>query len=196
MSTFLHFHIKGSNTEALVSIIKTFSDFSLTEQTHFPDDISDNYLTSEDDDPTYLVIGESKDGWTTVYHNSFKKLNHWGQEISKTLGTTFIQIIGQTTSDAYYFSLFEKGDLLREIEVLSSEGEILIDNGEKFSFEKPVLLTDDFEDPDNFFDMDTLEMYCKNFGLDILGMFEEPQPGNYLVLKRNKSEVKKSWWKF
>ncbi len=191
MSTFLNFFVKISGTDQLIDVLKKFSDFDLSHESQFPQGYYHNYL-SEDADPEYLIIERGNDGWLIVYHNSFKKLYDWGREISNSLDTSFIQIIGQTTSDVYYFSLFEKGVLRREIEVLASEGEILIDKGSKFPFEKSTLLSDDADDSNGFFDMDTLEVYCMNFGLDINGIFESSKNG-YTVLKQSKQ--KKVWWK-
>lgn len=200
MSTFISFYVKSRKREELLNILKRFSSYKIATQSEFPTEIQD-ILSSEESHATCLVIVESGSEWTTVYSNSFKRLRNWGEIISQELDTTFIQTMGQTTSDVYYFLMYEKGKLIREIEVFSGEGEVQIDKGEKFSFEKAPLLSDDSDDSDNFFDMDTLQHYCSQFGLDISKMFEEPQ-GDYIVLKRmidnSKSESatdKKHWWK-
>ena len=165
MGTFLSFHIKTKDRDNLINLLKELSRTKEKGLEIFPEYMYDNMLLNENADPNILAITSTNNGWISVHHNAFEKLHQWGEFISKMLNTTFIQIIGQTTSDAYCFLMYESGNIRREIEVVN--GEVLLDKGEKFSFEKEPLLTDDFEAADNFFDIHTLEEYCKEFDLDL-----------------------------
>jgi len=198
MGTFLSFHIKTKDRDNLIHLLKVLSGTKEKVTDTFPEYMYDSISLNENSDPSILAITLNKDGWISVHHNTFQKLHHWGEFISKTLNTTFIQIIGQTTSDAYYFLLYEGGNIRREIEVMNSE--VSLDKGQKFSFEKEPLLNDNFEDPENSFDIDSLEEYCKEFDLDL--NFECDQ---YTILTittnepanedEDKDANKKAWWK-
>jgi hypothetical protein len=209
MSTFLSFHIKTkAERENLTQLLKELSGIKGRTEGVYPEYMYENISLDENADPGMLAIAESKNGWINIYHNSFQKLHQWGAFISKILNTSFIQIAGQTSSEAYYFLLYEKGALRREIEIMSMDAEVINDKGEKFPFEKEVFFADDSED---FFDMSSLEEYCTLFGLDINS---EPA-GHYIILSKTipetvkevkdkpsddkpvvgQTSIKKPWWK-
>jgi hypothetical protein len=166
MGSFLSFHIKTNDKENLIFLLKELAGgVKEISQTSFPEYLYDDESSFSASEPGMLAITEKNNGWISVYHNTFAKLSHWGEFLSKTFNTVFIQITGQENSDYYYFSLYDKGELQREIETNSMDCEIIIDSGKKFSFEKQPLMI--FDDPEHSFDMDTLESYCSHFGLDI-----------------------------
>lgn len=204
MSTFISFHIKSENRIHIVKILQELGH--IDEMTHgaYPNELDNNILIGEQADPAYMAVGNTQNGWTTVHLNSFKKLHTWAKKISKELDTSFIQISGQTTSDVYYFLLYEKGVLRREIEIYHGDFDHIIDKGEKFSFEASSLVPVNDDDYKNLFDRDTLERYCKEFGFDL---FSEAEPEFYFILKAKKlgRTIKeyadqylnpKPWWKF
>ena len=169
----------------------------------YPKELNDNILLGEYANPTFLAISDVQNGWITVQINSFQKLYDWAEIISKELNTSFIQIIGQTVSDVYYFLLYENGVLRREIEIYHGELDNITDKGEKFPFEKPSLVPINEGDYKDIFDRDTLEFYCKEFGFDL---FEYPEPDLYFILKKKNlgttikkyvlANQPKPWWKF
>ena len=204
MATFTSLHIQSDNRAHIAKILQELSD--INEMTHgsYPKELDENLLFDENADPSYMAIGNVQNGWTTVQINSFKKLHKWAAKISKELNTSVIQIIGQTTSDVYYFLMYDKGNLRREIEIYHGDFDNAIDIGEKFSFEKPSLIPQSDEDYQNLFDRDSLEQYCKKFGFDL---FYDVQPDFYLILRNRKIgktlkeyaasySKTKPWWKF
>ena len=183
MGSFLSFHVKNNDKNNLALLLKELSCTNVISENTFPDYLYDDESSFSASEPSVLAIIQKVNGWISVYHNTFEKLSHWGAFISKTLNTTFIQIIGQTTSDYYYFAMFEKGELRREIETNSMDCEVLCDKGEKFTFEKEPLLI--FDDPGHFFDMDTLEDYCRHFDLDITLESSD----QYLILSKKTIDI-------
>ena len=170
----------------------------------YPKELDHNILLSDKTDPTFIAIGNTQNGWTSVQLNSFKKLHNWAQKISKELNTTFIHIIGQTASDVYYFLVYERGLLRREIEIYYGDLDNTTDKGEKFSFEKPSLIPASDEDYENIFDRDTLEQYCKAFGFDL---FYQDEYDSYYILRKKvlgktireyaaSYNKPKPWWRF
>src|SRR5882724_9446269 len=137
MATFISFHIKTENRFHIAKCLQELS--GATEMTHgiYPKELDNSILLDDKADPTFIAIGNVQNGWTSVQLNSFKKLHNWAEKISKELDTTFIHIIGQTGSDVYYFLMYDKGVLLREIEIYYGDFDNTTDKGEKFSFEKP-----------------------------------------------------------
>jgi hypothetical protein len=172
MGTFLHFHVKTEDKESLIRILKERSGLENESTILFPEYILDNPVYDMTKAPDLLAINQLQNGWISILHNGFAKLYDWGILFSKVLNTTFIQVIGQENSDYYYFLYYFKGELLREIEVDSMQLTIFTDFGKKFSFEKTPILTDDFDDETNFFSIDTLEFYCKEFGVDIPALYK------------------------
>jgi len=204
MATFISLQIKSDNRAHIAKLLQELSD--INEMTHgsYPKELDENLLLDENADPSYITIGNVQNGWTTIQINSFKKLHKWVEKISKELSTSVIQIMGQTASDVYYFLMYDKGILRREIEIYRGDFDNTIDIGEKFSFEKPPLIPQSDEDYQNLFDRDSLEQYCKEFGFDL---FYDVQPDFYFILRNRKIgktlkkyatsySKTKPWWKF
>ena len=181
MGTFLSFHVKTNDRENLIRILQERSNLIFEQSNEFPGNILDNPIYDMDCTPDFLAVNQPLSGWASILHNGFAKLHEWGIFISAILGTSFIQIIAQENSDYYYFLYYSKGKLLRELEVDSMQLEIITDSGEKFSFEKNPVITEYFEDENNFFNTDTLESYCKEFGLDIPALYTG---SNFILLKK------------
>jgi len=182
MATFISFHIKSDNRIHITKILQELSDVNQLIQDNYPEDFDESILFDDNTDPTYIVIGNVQNGWTTVQINSFKKLHNWTKKISQELNTIAIQIIGQTVSDVYYFLMYDNGCLRREIEVYHGDFDNIIDKGEKFLFERSSLIPVNDEDYEYLFDRDTLEHYCKELGFDLF--YDEP-PEHYYILKKN-----------
>lgn len=124
-------------------------------------------MLDENANPNFIAISDVQNDWISVQLNSFKKLHDWAKKISKELNTIVVQVVGQTASDAYYFLMYDKGNLRREIEIYYGELDNIIDKGEKFPFEKSSLVPLNDDDYENLFDRDTLEQYCKELGFDL-----------------------------
>jgi hypothetical protein len=202
MATFISLHIKSDNRAHVAKLIQELSDVNHMTYGSYPTELDENILLDENANPNFIAIGDVENGWISVQLNSFKKLHDWTQKISKELNTSVVQVIGQTASDAYYFLMYDKGTLRREIEIYYGELDNIIDKGEKFAFEKSSLVPLNDDDYENLFNRDTLEQYCKELGFDL---FNDVQPEFYYILKNKKlhktlSEIlaskKKPWWKF
>jgi hypothetical protein len=204
MSTFISFHIKSDNRVHIAKLLKELSHVDEMTCGTYPTALDDNILLSDQADPTFMAVGDTHNGWTSVQLNSFKKLHNWAEKISKELDTIFIHIIGQTASDVYYFLMYDKGFLRREIEIYYGDLENTTDKGEKFSFEKPCLIPQSDDDYKNIFDRETLEQYCQEFGFDL---FFEDEFDSYYILrsKRLGKTIReyaasysnpKPWWRF
>lgn len=170
-----------------------------------PPEFHNSILMDENALPSFMLVENVNNGWTGVKLNSFNRLHPWMEQISRELDTTAIHIIGQTVSDVYYFQVYEKGVLRRNIEIYHGDYDQSIDEGNKFPFEKASLIPQD-DDWENFdaFDIDTIQAYCKQFGFDI---FNESEPGHYIILKKKdigdtiqkymrRGARSKPWWKF
>lgn len=204
MATFISLHIKSENRVQIAQLLQELSNIAEVYQGIYPKELDSSILLGDNTDPTFMAVGNVQNGWTTIHLNSFKKLHSWIETISKRLDTSVINIMGQSTSDIYYFLLYERGVLRREIEIYYGDLNNAIDKGEHFSFEKPSLIPVDDEDYENIFDMDSIERYCKEFGFDL---FSEHEPDFYIILKHRKIGktvrnyvsshlTKKPWWKF
>lgn len=204
MATFISLHIKSGNRIRITELLQELSEIIEIAQGPYPKELNSNILLDDASGPTFMAVGHTDNGWTAVHLNSFKKLHDWAEAIAKALNTTVIQIIGQTVSDVYYFLMYEKGLLRREIEVYHGDMENLTDRGEKFRFERTSLVPVSDEDYENLFDRDTLEAYCKEIGFDL---FSEVEPEFYYILRRPELgktikeyaatfTPKKPWWKF
>lgn len=141
-----------------------------------PDDFDDGYLDNASL-PNYLLVAKTPDGWVRVHYNSFGGLGDWDTMLSKEFNCKLIMVSAQTTSDVYEFSLYDKGEVMREIIVCYGDDVEAINDGDRFDFEdKEILEPGDDEDEDKlFFDLDALEYYCKQFGLNI----REPLTGRH-----------------
>lgn len=188
----------------LVTRLQTLTGIPNVSTGPYPKDHYHSFLMSENTDPTYLIIGDIQNGWTPVYHNSFKLLNNWLATISKEFNTTALQIIWQTTSDVYHFLVYEKGIKRREIYFYSGDIESAIDFGQKFKFEKSQVVPTINQFDEVAFDRDTIERYCKELGFDL---FRESEPEYYYILKKKQigktitqyakdNKTNKAWWKF
>lgn len=204
MATFISLHIKSDNRIQIAKVLQELSGINQVTQGPYPKELNENILLDENANPTYIAIGNVQNGWTTVQINSFKKLHNWTEKISKELDTAVIQIMGQTVSDVYYFLMYDKGTMRREIEIYHGDFDNITDKGDKFSFEKSSLVPANDEDYKNLFDRDTLEQYCKEFAFDLF--YDEP-PEYYYILRNQKlgktlneyaTSFKKTrpWWKF
>lgn len=207
MGTWTRFYVKTQEKELLIQELKKMTGLMDFVTNEFPEDLHDNYLLDEKSKPTYLVIENEQDDWITVSHNSFSKLTDWASYLSQNLNTKLIVTAAQSVSDAYYFSLFDSGNKLREIEVCYSADFEPINFGNRFSFEnvEPGSKEEYDGGVEYIFDFDEIEKYCNEFGLRIQSVFAEK---TYTVLKSGEkqktvndfvtslfTEKSKPWWK-
>jgi hypothetical protein len=207
MSTILNFHLKTPDPTRVASALKKLTGIEHVIQGEYPVNFHKYILNDINAIPNCLVIGRNGNDWTTVGVNSFMKLHEWGKQLSEELKTQFVQTSAQNTSDAYYFLMYENGQLKREIEVNIGDEENMIDNGEKLPFEAPIIhrIVDNEEDC-VFFDWDALEQYCQNLGFEFL---PNDEGNEFYILKADKLGItmdevidariknsQKPWWKF
>ncbi len=183
MSTFLSFHVKTSDRQNLCVLLSELSGLTQKDSGHLTAEYYERISNSTDAQPDWLLISKPENGWIHVLYNNFGKLHFWGEFISRSMHTTFIQLMGQTTSDAYYFLQYNNGALRREIDVLACDGLVLTDDGEKYPFEQDPLLPDDPEETGITFDFDTLEMYCSHFGTDVAAFYANMEQEEYIILE-------------
>lgn len=204
MATFLSLHIKSDNRMHVAKILQELSNVNQMTYGDLSDKYGKNLLFDENADPNYMLISDVQNNWINVHINSFKKLHKWVEVISKELDTSVIQIMGQTVSDVYYFLMYTKGVLVREIEVYHGDFENMVDVGERFNFQKTSFIPLNDEDWTDLFDRETLEKYCKELGFDL---FHENNQEPFFILEKTKigkifkknlfvNEGIKPWWKF
>jgi hypothetical protein len=207
MGTWTSLYVNTSDAEAVAGKIQSLSGIKKISTGKYPNDLQSRQLMSKEGTPDFLAIGHVQPGWVTVDHNSFAQLADWGTALSKELNCRVIVIIMQTTSDYYYFALYEEGKKLREIEVCYSTDFDEVDSGDKFSFEdKKAGLPSKYGDSGAYlFDFDAVEKYCAHFGLNIQAQNEE---ASWITLREDSGKMtvkeyvnknllnKKPWWQF
>ena len=113
MSTITAVYIKAQDKEPIISALKKLTGLKSVTEEAFSANIRIHYILGENASPTWLAIRNTQPGWITIYHNTIGKLTGWGNELSKKLDTILIIMAAQTTSDYYYFCLFEKGKKIK-----------------------------------------------------------------------------------
>jgi hypothetical protein len=183
MSTFLSFHVKTTDRQNLCVLLCELSGLAQKGSGPFTVDYYERISNSTDGQPALLLVSEPQNGWIHVLYDNFGKLHFWGEFISRSMYTTFIQLMGQTTSDAYYFLQYINGDMRREIDVLVGDGLVLADEGEKYSFGQDPLFPDMDDESGTMFDFETLEMYCAQLGPDVEAFYAAMEEGDYTILQ-------------
>ena len=175
MSTWTAFYVNTDNEKLVTEQLQTLTGISNVEIGKFPDDLFNNYLLDESAKPTYLAICKTQNNWVAVSHNSFNHLEEWSRIISKNLNTKVIATIAQNTADVYYFSLFDNGEKIREIEVCYSADFEPVNFGKKFDFEneQPGTKQEYDGETEYYFDIDSMDEYCGHFGLTMQHEFAE-----------------------
>lgn len=169
MSTWTKFYIKTNDKNNVVEQLKILTGISEVIDGDYPANIYDNYLFDVDAKPTYLAIAETSLNWITISHNSFNNLSDWSNILSKTLNTIVIVTIAQSVSDVYYFSLNDRGQKIREIEVCFSDDSVYKNFGHPFDFEdeQPGKKEEYDGEIEYYFGFEEIEEYCKHFELEI-----------------------------
>jgi len=208
MSTWTTFYIKIDNKDIVVDQLKTLTGIEYAKVAAYPADIYDNYLFDETAKPTYLAVGVTAPDWITICHNSFNNLSEWSKIISKDLDTKVIATMAQSVSDGYYFSLYDKGQKIREIEVCYSTDFKPKNFGQRFDFEneEPGKKEEHDGEIEYYFGFEEIEDYCKHFGLEIQTDFDKvtwtilksgiKQKTINDFVKKELARTKKPWWKF
>lgn len=206
MATWTSFYIKSDDLTAVEQELKGLSGVQDGLSGLFPNDMHDYYLSNENSNPTYLVIGKTQDDWITVVHNSFSKLSKWATLLSKKFQTKVIVTGAQSVSSYYYFAFYENGLKLRELEFCYSDDFEPVNFGSRLWFEdeEPGTKQEFDGEIEYFFDFEDIDNYCKQFGLIIQLSYSE---FTWLTLKRETKQqtikdiisaigANKPWWKF
>lgn len=208
MSTWTTFYINTNNKNIVVEQLKNLTGIAEIKEADYPSDLFDNYLFDENAKPTYLAIGQTSLNWITVSHNSFNNLSEWSKILSKNLDTKVIVTIAQSVSDAYYFSLHDQGQKIREIEVCYSDDFKPKNFGQRFDFEneQPGKKEEYDGEIEYYFGFEEIEEYCKQFGLEIQTDYDKvswtilmsgiKQKTISDFIKTELVKTKKPWWKF
>ena len=183
----------------------------VTYDADFPLDMGQYQLINTNIPPNYLCVGNTQPECITVVHNSFDKLEDWGILFSEKFQCKVIMVMAQSTSDAYYFALYDHSQKRREIETCYGADFAMINEGEPFDFEgpypgekSPYTINNESEEASYLFDFDSIERYCSHFGLQLEYDYSTVK---WTILKGNvKREIdeylkklglnKKPWWKF
>lgn len=207
MGTWTSFYLQTRNAEAVAAKLGALCpDLTISTPADFPADMGDYQLLSNEREPNYMAVCNTQGDWTTVVHNSFSKLETWGSQLSRELDCCVIMIMAQTVTDSYYFAMYEKGNLRREIETCYSTDFEEVNTGEIFHFEGPspgIKVNLDGEES-YIFDFEAMEEYCSHFDLRI---YEDYSAHRWTVLKGSNLRMeikefiqqhtaKKPWWKF
>ena len=162
----LHFHIKTSDSSKLYLLLKQLTGINECVRQKSPCIEKCHLLSDSNADPDYLIVSRSAADWYCVRHNSFKKLHHWGNILSKELDTLFIQIAYRCSDRYSYFLAYSSGMRVREIEANGASEIPLLNEGVLFPFENPH--ADGVYGCDlTLFDQDSLADYCIECGIDI-----------------------------
>ncbi|RXK81280.1 hypothetical protein [Filimonas effusa] len=162
----LHLHVKTMEGDKLLLLLHELTGIKETVQTRSACIEKEDLLAGTDCDPDYLVITQSEEDWYCIRHNTFKKLYHWGQLLSRALDTLFLQVAYRSTDSYSYFLAYKRGVRIREIEANRLSEIPLLNEGILFPFEDPH--ADGVSGFDiRMFDRDSLEDYCIECGVDL-----------------------------
>jgi hypothetical protein len=208
MASWTVFYVNEADEEKVVDALSELSGISKSAKGSNPKDLHEHRLY-DGDTPSYLVVGKTQNDWTTVRHNSLDELKEWGILISQKFSTKVIVTLAQSASSYYYFSLYENGEKIREIAACYSEDSELLDVGNRFPFEgeKPGEKKDWDDEPTYYFGFESIETYCRHFGLEIQSDYEKYRwtilkgetknsPTNEIVNRLLLANKKKPWWRF
>ncbi len=204
MSQWAGIFIETDKIDLVSEQLKQLAGITTSTRGEFPfADLYSNVLL-DDDRPTYLIVAQTQPEWITVAHNALRNLEDWGKELSNHFQTRVILASAISTNMFYHFSLYEKGEMLREIEYCYLEDYTPINLGTKFEFENEQPGTKhEYDGEISFtFDSDSIEEYSKHFGLDVKPNFDIVK--EWIILKKATAHrtigdylpVRKPWWKF
>lgn len=183
MEFLLHFHVNSDQKDLLVALLQSYSGIPAVRTNERTDDLLDNILADTNADPDYYVVNQSSLHWQSVECNSFKKLYDLGSMISEKMQTLFIQTLYCSACRYAYFLVYDRGNLIREIEGTESGPEPRINRGMMLPFE-----TNEANDPRadmiREFDLDIIADYCLQIGVDISNLCNE----EYSVVLKSKQQ--------
>lgn len=203
MGSVASIHVKAENQSAILKLIQQLSDANEMTYENYPTE-ADNYIVGDGKKPTIVAVSEVKNGWINIFSNYFGKMENWLEALSRESGAMAIQVLWQTVSDVYYFTIYDKGKLRRRIEVYYGDLDSVVDLGEKFIFEKEFLVLQNDEDYENIFGRDDIEEYCRNLGIELFAkngqakfyIFRRKKIGLTLSRWLEKKVTQKPWWQF
>ncbi|MFD1019659.1 hypothetical protein [Thalassobacillus hwangdonensis] len=152
-------------TEDLTKVKSYLSRWLLETYQQQPE-ITERQLTLEDffehESPKLFAVRKLQDGWTTVLHDSYEKLEEFNQKLSTYFDGLVVHTLGQSTVDTYYLSVHQRGELTRELycgeDTLGVE-----ERGNPLPFESELLF-DEVGDS-IFIDYIYLEEFCEQLGI-------------------------------
>ncbi len=205
MATFTAIHVRNTDLESLVQSVIRLAAIADRKLGPYPEDYASSFLSDASALPSYILMRESEDGWITIRHNSFQKMENWAKNWSKDLVCEVLVTTAQTTSDAYYFAYYEGGKQLRLIDTCYSDDCEMINRGKPFDFEGPEPGQKHIWDEEEcyLFDLDSIEFYCQKLGLNLEF---DPTQRDWIILKGSSAcptihqlvqqQVNRPWWKF
>lgn len=84
MATFISLHIHSNSLGHITKLLQSLSDADEMIYSSYPEKEIEKILPNVKSDPTCIAFREIENGWTTVYTNSFKKLNLWSETLLHT----------------------------------------------------------------------------------------------------------------
>ncbi len=133
--------------------------------------------------PTLFAMASYPENWYTIHFNNFRAPEDLALQLSEKLSCTVIIVMAQSTSEAYQFSLYEKGQHRRSLAFAGDTGEWFVQEGTPLSFEASIL-------GQGIFSRDEMILFCRQFGLTL---WEDPKETPRWTLFRVRSSP---WWKF
>jgi len=173
MSTYCAIHIQANDKQSFVSKIEQYLALNhrgRVVQTRTADTLGplygDEFICSEQQQPTKFAVVTDQPGWFTVHYNSFLPLRELAADISRTLHALAVVVLAQSASSAYHVGIWREGAHLRTLEF--ADGEWIRKEGSAFPFERHPLdtnLADEGEEPCYSFRRDDVIEYCEHLGL-------------------------------
>ena len=127
----------------------------------------DDVFVNESVEPSHLFIGSLPNGITEIHFNSFGYCDTLASWITREVSGRVFVVIYQSTAEAGYLGLYEKGEKRRSIEF--GDGEITEQEGTLLDFESEPLGHDIGKPGEPFFvfDSDDLDRYLDKLDTNI-----------------------------
>jgi hypothetical protein len=174
MATRIALHVQSNKDQVMSILVEWLKSVHQTisvnaaDQTDFPFELyREKFLISEDE-PTMLAICQTQPDWVTVHYNSFYNMGDVAPDVSDRLECLAIVAMMQSTADANYLLIHDRGKHLRTLECVA--GEWKKQEGEPLYFEAYPLgrkIGREGEEPNYAFSDYEVETYCENFGLEL-----------------------------
>jgi hypothetical protein len=204
MGTWAAIFIKTNGIDLVKQKLQALSGIDDSYKGDFPtSDLYDHILLDDNAEPTYFVFAQTQVEWVMVRHNALKNLEEWGKELSNDLQTEVVIASAQGNAGFYHFSLYRRGEMVREIEYCYGADYEPINIGDRFEFEdeQPGKKVEYNGEVDFIFDFDSIEEYSKQFGLEVQPDYDNIQEWEILKSITKQKTLgdfrlrPKPWWK-